>query len=73
MADIFSMWALKTTVKYLPRIAKDKSDHEARSQMLQVSFVIILANFLMDNFDIALHLPSLGSDSETLVSIYVTE
>jgi hydroxyacid-oxoacid transhydrogenase len=34
VADIFSMWALKTTVKYLPRIAKDSTDHEARSQML---------------------------------------
>lgn len=36
VADIFSMWALRTTVKYLPRIAKDRSDHEARSQMLYV-------------------------------------
>ncbi|KIJ20018.1 alcohol dehydrogenase [Paxillus involutus ATCC 200175] len=34
VADIFSLWALRTTVKYLPRIAKDKTDHEARSQML---------------------------------------
>ncbi|KAF9247044.1 alcohol dehydrogenase [Melanogaster broomeanus] len=34
VADIFSMWALRTTVKYLPRIAKDRTDHEARSQML---------------------------------------
>lgn len=34
VADIFSMWALRTTVKYLPRIAKDRSDYEARSQML---------------------------------------
>lgn len=34
VADIFSMWALRTTVKYLPRIAKDSGDHEARSQML---------------------------------------
>jgi hypothetical protein len=30
------MWALRTTVKYLPRIAKDRGDHEARSQMLYV-------------------------------------
>ena len=36
VADIFSMWALRTTVKYLPRIAKDRTDHEARSQMLYV-------------------------------------
>jgi len=34
VADIFSLWALRTTVKYLPRIAKDRTDHEARSQML---------------------------------------
>ncbi|EIW76109.1 alcohol dehydrogenase [Coniophora puteana RWD-64-598 SS2] len=34
VADIFSMWALRTTVKYLPRVAKDPSDYEARSQML---------------------------------------
>jgi hydroxyacid-oxoacid transhydrogenase len=34
VADIFSMWALRTTVKYLPRIAKDRGDYEARSQML---------------------------------------
>lgn len=38
VADIFSMWALRTTVKYLPRIAKDNTDHEARSQMLCVFF-----------------------------------
>lgn len=38
VADIFSMWALRTTVKYLPRIAKDRGDHEARSQMLYVSY-----------------------------------
>ncbi|KAG7096968.1 hypothetical protein E1B28_004365 [Marasmius oreades] len=34
VADIFSMWALRTTVKYLPRIAKNKDDEEARRQML---------------------------------------
>ncbi|KAG2141699.1 alcohol dehydrogenase [Suillus bovinus] len=34
VADIFSLWALRTTVKYLPRIANDHGDHEARSQML---------------------------------------
>lgn len=38
VADIFSMWALRTTVKYLPRIAKDSTDDEARSQMLYVFF-----------------------------------
>ncbi|KAK0467168.1 iron-containing alcohol dehydrogenase-domain containing protein [Desarmillaria tabescens] len=34
VADIFSMWALQTTVKYLPRIAKNPDDEEARRQML---------------------------------------
>jgi hydroxyacid-oxoacid transhydrogenase len=34
VADIFSLWALRTTVKYLPRIAKDSGDTEARRQML---------------------------------------
>jgi hydroxyacid-oxoacid transhydrogenase len=35
ISDIFSMWALETTIKYLPRIAADPvGDEEARSQML---------------------------------------
>ena len=34
ISDIFSMWALKQTVKYLPRIARDPTDTEARQQML---------------------------------------
>ncbi|CDO76248.1 hypothetical protein BN946_scf184470.g6 [Trametes cinnabarina] len=34
VADIFSMWALRTTVKHLPRIAKDPSNHESLSQMM---------------------------------------
>ncbi|KAJ6613448.1 alcohol dehydrogenase [Mycena sp. CBHHK59/15] len=34
VADVFSMWALQTTVKYLPRVAKNSDDEEARSQML---------------------------------------
>lgn len=35
ISDIFSKWALETTVKYLPRIARDASgDEEAREQML---------------------------------------
>lgn len=40
VADIFSLWALKTTVKYLPRVANDVADHEARSQMLYVIAVV---------------------------------
>ncbi|SNX85409.1 probable alcohol dehydrogenase [Melanopsichium pennsylvanicum] len=34
ISDVFSLWALKQTVKYLPRVAKDKTDFEARGQML---------------------------------------
>ncbi|KAJ7507806.1 alcohol dehydrogenase [Mycena galericulata] len=34
VADVFSLWALQTTVKYLPRVAKNPDDEEARSQML---------------------------------------
>ncbi|KAI0722905.1 alcohol dehydrogenase [Earliella scabrosa] len=34
VADIFSMWALNTTVKHLPRVAKNPDDHESLSQML---------------------------------------
>ncbi|WVR07140.1 hypothetical protein IAU60_004181 [Kwoniella sp. DSM 27419] len=35
ISDIFSRWALETTIKYLPRIARDPfGDREAREQML---------------------------------------
>ncbi|KAI1612760.1 hydroxyacid-oxoacid transhydrogenase [Exophiala viscosa] len=34
ISDIFSLQALKSTVKYLPRAAKDPEDHEAQSEML---------------------------------------
>lgn len=34
VADIFSLWALQTTVKYLPRVAKNRDDSDARRQML---------------------------------------
>ena len=34
VADIFSMWALRTTVEMLPRVAKNTDDHEALRQML---------------------------------------
>lgn len=39
VADIFSMWALQTTVKCLPRISKDLTDFDAMRQMaLAASF-----------------------------------
>ncbi|KAL1610203.1 hypothetical protein SLS60_001868 [Paraconiothyrium brasiliense] len=34
ISDIFSLQALRDTVKYLPRAVKDPEDHEAQSQML---------------------------------------
>ena len=34
VADIFSMWALRTTVKHLPRVAKNGDDYESLSQMM---------------------------------------
>jgi hydroxyacid-oxoacid transhydrogenase len=34
ISDIFSLKALRDTVKYLPRAVKDPDDHEAQSQML---------------------------------------
>lgn len=37
ISDVFSLWALKTTVKYLPRVARDPSDVEAKTQMLLAS------------------------------------
>jgi len=39
VADIFSFWALEQTVKYLPRVHKNRDDTEARRQlMLAASF-----------------------------------
>ncbi|CAH7690091.1 iron-containing alcohol dehydrogenase-domain containing protein [Phakopsora pachyrhizi] len=37
ISDVFSLWALNTTVKYLPRVARDPTDKEAKSQMLLAS------------------------------------
>ncbi|KAJ3511086.1 hypothetical protein NLJ89_g4303 [Agrocybe chaxingu] len=37
VADIFSLWALRTTVENLPRIEKNPDDGEARRQMLLAS------------------------------------
>lgn len=38
MADVFSRWALQNCVKYLPRVAKNPDDREAKSQMLSEFF-----------------------------------
>ncbi|KAJ3491424.1 hypothetical protein NLI96_g706 [Meripilus lineatus] len=37
VADIFSLWALRTTVENLPRVAKNQDDHKAMQQMLLAS------------------------------------
>jgi hydroxyacid-oxoacid transhydrogenase len=34
VSDVFSLWALRQTVKYLPRVYRNKDDAEAREQML---------------------------------------
>ncbi|KAL8280558.1 hypothetical protein RQP46_007206 [Phenoliferia psychrophenolica] len=37
VSDVFSEWALRQTVKYLPRVARDGGDFEAKSSMLLAS------------------------------------
>jgi alcohol dehydrogenase class IV len=39
VSDVFSLWALKTTVEMLPRVLKGEDDAEARKQMLLASTV----------------------------------
>ena len=39
VADVFARWALQNCVKYLPRVARNPYDREARSQMLSESFL----------------------------------
>jgi len=42
MADVFSRWALQTCVKYLPRVAKNPDDREAKRQMLSAMFFLFI-------------------------------
>ncbi|CAE6456087.1 unnamed protein product [Rhizoctonia solani] len=37
VSDVFSTWALRQAVKYLPRVAKNSDDREAKRQMLLAS------------------------------------
>ncbi|CCO31868.1 hydroxyacid-oxoacid transhydrogenase [Rhizoctonia solani AG-1 IB] len=37
VSDVFSTWALRQAVKYLPRVAKNRDDKEAKRQMLLAS------------------------------------
>ena len=37
VSDVFSLWALKETVKHLPRISKNTEDTESKTQMLLAS------------------------------------
>lgn len=34
ISDVFSEWALRQTVKYLPRVAANQDDKEAKASML---------------------------------------
>lgn len=47
VADIFSLWALQTTVANLPRIAKNPDDGEARRQMLYVKTILHIYNLIV--------------------------
>lgn len=75
VADIFSMWALKQTVQYLPRVAKNSDDTEAKRQMLYVSLNIcaVITFILITAFDSGWLLPSLALVSGTLGCIFATE
>ena len=46
MADVFSRWALQNCVKYLPRVAKNPEDREAKSQMLSVFLFLPMSPLL---------------------------
>lgn len=73
MADVFSRWALQTCVKYLPRVAKNPDDREARRQMLLAIFFFIfpLKNILTSLWVVwLLHSPA--SDLEMPVFTCVT-
>ncbi|GAA6052452.1 hypothetical protein JCM3770_001120 [Rhodotorula araucariae] len=37
ISDVFSEWALRQTIKYLPRVARDGNDREAKTNMLLAS------------------------------------
>jgi len=37
VSDVFSTWALRQAVQYLPRVAKNRDDKEAKRQMLLAS------------------------------------
>ena len=50
VADIFSFWALQTTVVNLPKIAKNPDDTEARRQMLYVNLCLIFGMLAYLNF-----------------------
>ncbi|KAK7049524.1 hypothetical protein VNI00_005555 [Paramarasmius palmivorus] len=60
VADIFSLWALRTTVKYLPRIARDREDEEARRQMLYVLANNVYAACLNGSISLAASFAGIG-------------
>lgn len=74
VADIFSLWALRTTVEHLPRIAKNPGDSEARRQMLYSHFYVkVLTLYLTYLNLLGWHLHSLESDSVMLACTSATE
>jgi len=72
MADVFSRWALQTCVKYLPRVAKNPDDREAKRQMLSAMFLLLLLTNLLTSLRVVWLRRSLVSDSEMPVFTCVT-
>lgn len=47
IADVFSLWALRTTVENLPRVAKHPDDFEAMRQMLYALVLFFFFHFMV--------------------------
>lgn len=75
VSDVFSLWALKTTVEMLPRVLKGEDDAEARKQMLlasTVSWGFFSSAYPLGLTHLIWSLSSLVSGSEPRVFIFVT-
>jgi hypothetical protein len=75
MSDVFSLWALKTCVKYLPRVAKNPDDREAKRQMLLVILFLKQKkplNFLWTGWLLRLLVLGLEMPGSTCVTVSVT-
>ncbi len=60
VADIFSLWALRQTVQYLPRVAKNRDDTEAKRQMLYVCTSYMRCLLLINIFRLAAAFAGIG-------------